>query len=346
MIRMRRLAAFAAVTVGAWMVIAVLSAYQHHNIALLRGRDSSFTIELLEKFVGCLIFACVTPAVVYGALRIRNVFLLALFGLTMSWLRAEMSPMIYSWFHGFHPPWTLEWRIALTCQDALFFAGLIAATKYVDALREASRRRNTQAALLADLERARLQRLRADLDPHFLFNSLTAVAALLHADVAAAERMIRTLRELLERSFDWASSAEIALSEELDFLERYLEIQQTRFGERLRVEVDVDRDVRGASVPPLLLQPLVENAIVHGVARRTQPTRVSIRAHREAGRLHLEVRNTAAPEHASSTRRTIGLPNTAGRLQLLYGARQTFALRRDADDVIAVVTMPLAGVSA
>ena len=117
-----------------------------------------------------------------------------------------------------------------------------------------------------ELAQARLQALQAQLHPHFLFNAFNSIAALMHRDVDAADRMLSRLGELLRRVLRRSSVQFVTLQEELEFIELYLEIERTRFGERLQVHVDVDDEARGAVVPHLLLQPLVENAVRHGIA--------------------------------------------------------------------------------
>jgi two-component sensor histidine kinase len=192
------------------------------------------------------------------------------------------------------------------------------------------REREVQAAdLRRELVEARLQALRMQLNPHFLFNTLHAISALIHEDPEAADRVVARLSELLRLSLDTSKSQEVPLSEELDFLDRYLEIEQTRFGDRLRIEKQVEPEVRNALVPYLILQPLVENAIRHGIEPREETGHLLIFARRNNGQLDLRIRDNGSglPEPANPpARQGIGLANTRSRLSHLYGQDYGFEL--------------------
>jgi two-component system, LytTR family, sensor kinase len=160
------------------------------------------------------------------------------------------------------------------------------------------------------------------LHPHFLFNTLNAISALMHQDVEVADRMIARLGELLRATLESADLQEVPLSQELEFIQPYLEIEQARLGPRLRVEVHVDDDARDGLVPNMLLQPLVENAIRHGIAPRTEPGSIAITAQRDNGSLRLQVRDDGPGMPSSGPSRSrngLGLANTRARLQQLYG---------------------------
>ncbi|NUQ19380.1 MAG: histidine kinase [Gemmatimonadaceae bacterium] len=178
------------------------------------------------------------------------------------------------------------------------------------------------------LAEAQLQSLRLQLQPHFLFNTLNTIIALIGPEPRAAERMVAGLSELLRASLRLADEQEVPLARELDHLQLYVEIQQTRFGERLGVDVDVDPAVRNALVPSLLLQPLVENAIRHGIAPRAAGGHISVRASRDADELRLEVQDDgvgATTRDGALPREGVGLGNTRERLRRLHGRRQRFA---------------------
>jgi LytS/YehU family sensor histidine kinase len=192
--------------------------------------------------------------------------------------------------------------------------------------RRSEERERQALGLEARLADAKLEALRMQLHPHFLFNTLNAISTLVHKDPNAADEMIGNLSELLRATLDTAEQ-EIALRQELAFLDRYLEIQQVRFGERLRIEREVDAAALDAHVPTLILQPLAENAIRHGIEPDPAPGVVSIRARRNGDRLILTVANNgAAAKMPAKSESGIGLTNTQARLQQLYGAncRLTF----------------------
>jgi two-component system, LytTR family, sensor kinase len=192
------------------------------------------------------------------------------------------------------------------------------------------------------LAQARLQALQSQLNPHFLFNTLHTISALMHKDVEAADRMIMKLSELLRLALDNIDIHEVPLSQELEFLNRYLEIEKTRFRQRLTVEMQIAPETLCAEVPNLVLQPLVENAIRHGIERHARPGKIILRSQQRNGHLLLEVQDNGAglPEGKLS-REGIGLSNTRNRLQQLYGSGQKFELQNvDSGGLLARVTIP------
>lgn len=190
--------------------------------------------------------------------------------------------------------------------------------------------------LEARLAQSQLQSLRMQLQPHFLFNTLHAISALMHRDVEAADRMIARLSDLLRVSLEKVGVQEVPLKEEIEFLERYLEIEQTRFQDRLTVRVEIDPGALDASVPNLLLQPLVENAIRHGIAPRSTPGEVEIRAARDNGRLRLEVRDNGPGIRQEGFKEGIGLRNTRARLEQLYGDNYRFDMQPAGDTGLCI----------
>jgi two-component sensor histidine kinase len=187
-----------------------------------------------------------------------------------------------------------------------------------------------EAELHRQLVEARLDALRMQINPHFLFNTLHTISALLHEDPEAADRVVARLSELLRSSLDQSKAQEVPLREELAFLDRYLEIEQTRFGERLKVERIIEPGLQEALVPCLILQPLVENAIRHGIEQREETGRLAISARRDNGVLELSVSDNGSglPEDADAPREGIGLSNTRSRLHHLYGDNQQLELKR------------------
>src|SRR6266511_427137 len=191
--------------------------------------------------------------------------------------------------------------------------------------REFQQRELRASELEKRLAQARLLALQMQLNPHFLFNTLHAISALMHKDVDSAARMITKLSDLLRYALESTGSQEVSLKRELDFLHRYLEIEQTRFGDRLRVRMDVAPDTLDAQVPNLVLQPLVENAIRHGVEPYSKPGFIQLRARRENGSLRLEVQdNGAGLSVVPHVREGVGLSNTRARLKQLYGDAHRF----------------------
>jgi len=210
----------------------------------------------------------------------------------------------------------------------LAVAGAIAtyATNWQERLATSfSRATEEREQLEARLARAQLQSLRLQLHPHFLFNTLNTINALIGTDRHAAERVVSGLSELLRMSLSSASEQEISLAKELELLAHYIEIQQIRFQDRLTVSFRVDPDARYALVPNLMLQPLVENAIRHGIAPRAAPGHVVVTAARQGGRLELSVVDDGVGESPRVEHRDgVGLGNTRARLLSLYGSDHRF----------------------
>jgi len=189
------------------------------------------------------------------------------------------------------------------------------------------RERELKASQLeARLAEARLDALRTQLQPHFLFNTLHAISTLMHRDVEAAERMLARLSDLLRMTLDSSGEQEVCLKREMEFLGRYLEIEQTRFADRLSVELRIAPEALDARVPSLLLQPLVENAVRHGIAPRAGPGRIEIHASLADQRLCIEIEDDGRglPQNL---RQGLGITNTRARLEQLYGAAHRFDLR-------------------
>ncbi|HEX6041417.1 histidine kinase [Longimicrobium sp.] len=182
----------------------------------------------------------------------------------------------------------------------------------------------------AQLARAELSALQAQLNPHFLFNALNSVAALMHVDAGGARRVLDRLGQLLRVSLERSGAAMVPLGDELDFVAAYLEIEQARMGGRLSVRVQADAAARAVPVPHLVLQPLVENAVKHGLATRRGPGRVEVRAMLAGRRLRLEVADDGVglPHGWSPDRVGVGIGNTRARLEQLYGRAHRFRLMR------------------
>jgi ligand-binding sensor domain-containing protein len=223
------------------------------------------------------------------------------------------------------------WFVSLMGMAVLLSAALI------------HRARLRSARLESELTAARLQALRAQIQPHFLFNTLNMVLPLIYRDPDTASKTLVGLGDLLRSSLDKDATKLVPLRSELEFLHRYLEIQQVRFGSRLLAEFDIQEDVLDAAVPNLLLQPLVENAIKHGIAKRPGAGRVSIASRRDGDVLYVRVWNAAdeAPLGPEEVSYGVGLSNLEERLEVLYGRRHRFTRRREPGGFEVVIRLPL-----
>lgn len=195
------------------------------------------------------------------------------------------------------------------------------------------------AQLEGQLAQAQLSALKMQLHPHFLFNTLNAISSLMHTDVEAADRMIVRLSDLLRLTLESSGRQMVSLKEEVDFLKRYVDIEQIRFQDRLTVGLDIAADTLDAQVPTLILQPLVENAIKHGIAPRASAGRIDVTARRNEHMLLLRVEDDGVGmghDGAGSPHEGLGLSNTRSRLEKLFGSSQRFELSKGAHGGVAV----------
>jgi two-component system LytT family sensor kinase len=222
-------------------------------------------------------------------------------------------------------PWAqyFQNRIFEQLDWSLMVYAVIVGVSHAVALYHESQERKLKAAQLETrLVEARLKTLEAELHPHFLFNTLHAISTLVHRDPDSADRMISRLSDLLRITFDRTGEPKISLKDEIDFLQKYLDIEQTRFQDRLTVSVDIDSDALDGEVPRMILQPLVENAIKHGIAGRSGGNQIHVSAGLDRDRLWMQVRDNGVGLQVrtlKALRTGVGLSNTRARLDCLYG---------------------------
>jgi LytS/YehU family sensor histidine kinase len=207
------------------------------------------------------------------------------------------------------------------------FWGLVGVAHALRFYERAKARERREAELESLLVQARLEALRMQLNPHFLFNTLNSIASLVHEDPQTAEEMIEALSELLRLALYTAGHQETTLRDELHFLDHYLLIERARFGERLCVEKEIDVAALEAIVPTLILQPLVENAVKHGIESQLAPGLIRIAIERAGEMLRLEVTDNGRGSGSAPVNEGVGLRNTRLRLKELYGEQGILELR-------------------
>ncbi len=223
--------------------------------------------------------------------------------------------------------------------EMMTYWAVVGLSHALDFHRESRARELTAAHLETRLAEAHLQALQRQLHPHFLFNTLHTISALMHRDTEAADAMLERLSDLLRLTLDRVGTQQVCLKDELDFIDKYLEIERARFGDRLQVRFDIDPAVLDASVPNLLLQPLVENAVRHGIAPKVGGGLVEISARRDGDQLRLMVRDNGFGLPADTLlafNEGVGLSNTRSRLLHLYGDRHQFTFQRPDGGGLAV----------
>jgi two-component system LytT family sensor kinase len=293
-----------------------------------RVRDADWRLRAPAWLLGALIALFLLPLI---AQLLR--FALSWVGVCLVDCEQVVVPLSAEWFHQ---------AIRVAGINLPVYAGVVLAWHAGTFYRDARDRQMKAVELESQLQQAQLDALRSQLNPHFLFNALHSLAELVHTDPKLAEQLIVRMGGLLRQVLQSSTHQEVTLAEELEFIRGYVEIEQMRLGERLRVTWDIEAGALEARVPSLILQPLVENAVQHGIAAAAGAGKLHIGARRDAQFLHLEVcDNGPGLAQASIDRRQgIGLANTRARLQRLYGDRHGFELQA-ADGLTVLVRIPV-----
>lgn len=315
-----------------WLSWGIVSPLVFWMCRLLYRGDYSRMTYAAGLLLGAIVISLLQPAVVRSIVVAREVVL--------SWLSIANSPS------GAFLPDLASAAIRMAGVNLPVYVGLVFAWHAFTWYGELRDKQVKAVELESLLHQAQLQSLRSQLNPHFLFNTLHSIAELVHQDPKLAEQLILRLGELLRQVLRSSNPQEVALAEELDFIKSYVEIERMRLGERLQVKWEIAPEALQARVPSLILQPLVENAILHGVAAIPQPGVLGIRAACDDGYLHLQVRDTGPglSQGVDAQRGGIGLSNTQTRLQRLYGSGQRFELLND-NGLVVNIQIPLARTS-
>src|SRR5271154_1901284 len=336
-----------------WCAAALFDASQTLLTMHLVGVGKAWLRPFLIVFISWLPWALATPFVIELARRwpivrgeIFKAISLHLAAFAVVSAAAEgwsaLLQVIFDPWHRHTPPTFVDtWSDLLLEQIVTFviaYALILAATYVVDS-REKMARQNEELA------RAQLAALRGQMDPHFMFNTLNSIASLVYDQRGdAAVRMIVGLSELLRRASEDSHRAQVTLQEEVEYLQRYIDIQKIRFGDRLRVSIDIPDELLAMQVPSLLLQPLVENAIKHGVSKRRSGGEVRVAGMSRDGALRLTVYNDGpwVQEDMALAPHRVGLGNLRTRLKILHGDRSNLLLQpAEQGGVEVIVTMPL-----
>jgi two-component system LytT family sensor kinase len=344
---------------SAWFAIGLFDATQTVYTMRAQGMHHAWSQLFLTQLLSWTVWAAATPLVVrlgrqYPPVRVRPFFTWPLhlaasvtIGLASATWNTGLEELLNPWSHSPVPPFMDLWsyRFYNGLLSSLLPYASILAVSYVLESRERLARQQAEAARLNELlSKAQLNALRRQIEPHFLFNTLNAIAGLVREKRNdAAVSMIAGLSDFLRRVIDDSDRQEVPLREEVEFLQRYLDIQKVRFADRLQIVLDIPREFLPAHVPSLILQPLVENAIKHGIAKRVQEGTIRIAASRSNGMLTLTVYNDGPGLQADSgkTDSGIGLSNMRTRLRSLYGDAFRLSLQnQDPGGVQVSVSVP------
>ena len=345
----------------AWTIVALLFTVREIVVASVHGGHVNWVIVGVIELVYWNVWAACTPLVVALAKRFpltgqRFVSHIAVHTVTSFMMAPLGSVIAYFLSRGLlgllfrmTDPGALRLLSSFTVSVlSMSFTGIltywlvVGLYQSVHFYQAAMERQTIAAQLETQLSHAELENLKSQLHPHFLFNSLHTIGVLMQEDVEAASHLLVSLGDLLRMALERREN-EITLRSELEFIGKYLEIEQTRFHDRLKVRIDVPPDLLGVYVPSLALQPLVENAIKHGISADSAAGRLEIAAQRNNGRVSLRVRDDGpglAP--GSRLRFGVGLTNVQARLKQLYGDESSLELTRsDGRGCEAIITIPL-----
>jgi two-component system LytT family sensor kinase len=331
-----------------WLALALFDAAQTMGVMRAEGMHHNWPLLFAIEALSWLPWAAGTTLIFWLARRVP------LSGRpTIAWLVHVAAciciGLIFSaWatllildFHPFGPPdpsgfvahWVSDFYEGLL-GTVVFYAGLLMIRNILDSRERLASQKTQVAQLNEQLANAHLNALRRQIEPHFLFNALNAVSGLIREGRPdAAADMVASLSDFLRRTLANSSEQEVRLSDEMEFVQRYLAIQQVRFAGRLRVEIDIPGRLQSASVPSLILQPLVENAVKHGIAKRKEGGIVRISAATSGPNLLIIVSNDGPvlPAAWNGADRGIGVSNVLSRLRALYGDDATLVMRRRAE---------------
>jgi signal transduction histidine kinase len=308
-----------------WYVPAALVNPIFRLAAYLRLDSARWLRAVVGHAAAALVFSLAHSAVMLGLRAIL-------------WAELRDMPLgAWATFAQSHYLQNLDWMLVT-------YAAVVGLSYALNYYRESQARALQAAQLETSLVEARLKALEAQLHPHFLFNTLHAISSLVHSDPEAADRMISRLSDLLRLTFDGSGAAGVPLEEEIQFLRKYLEIEQIRFRDRLTIRFDVDPELLDVEVPRLILQPLVENAIKHGVGPKAGGGVVEVSARRGREGVWLEVKDDGVGLTQQARTRLasgVGLGITKDRLAFLYGSAQRLEIAESAHGLAVRILIPL-----
>jgi two-component system LytT family sensor kinase len=323
-----------------WTIYAVLDSAGSFAIFIAYGEKPVLNRIVLWNFAEAYVWVLFTPLIYAVALRFPltgklwkqslalQIPMALAIATAAAWLLIHMN-MLLGWAETSTP--FRARLLGLMLQDLPRYFVTMGVAQIVVYYATVQRQETESANLEAKLAQAQLEVLRSQMEPHFLFNSLNAIARLTRKDPPSAERMTFQLAAFLRVSLECAGSREVPLSQELEFLQNYLAIQKTRFGDRLTINIEVEKDLLSIPVPSLILQPLAENAIRHGIARSAGPGYLEVSATRNNGSLRIQLADNGAGIDIKRDEGSegFGLRNTRARLMQMYGDRQELRLENN-----------------
>ncbi len=336
-----------------WTFVALCFATQGYLDYLHYGKELSWIRMFCWEMIGWLLWGVLTPFIFVlarrfppqknPAIHIPAAFLFSAIHLAIQFNLFLLAQQLFLPMG--EPDLQLKafdriaWRLMVYCIILIVWYA-------IESKKRARIEEERASELTAQLAKTQLQALKMQLHPHFLFNTLNTISELMHHDIRAADEMMVRLGDFLRLTLDPSVSQEVTLEKELEFLKHYLEIEQVRFKDRLKIEMRIQPETRRARVPYLLLQPMVENAIRHGIGRKAEGGTVEISSEKENDLLHIMIQDDGGGLHQQSdtdspVKQGLGLSNTRSRLEKLYGDRFQFELSNRPDSgTIVSLTIP------
>jgi two-component system LytT family sensor kinase len=348
-----------------WFGVGLFDATQNVVVMRAEGMQHAWAHLFITLVLNWLPWALATPLVIYLGrkhppvqLRPFSTWFMHLatwasLGVVSAGWTVSLERLLNPWANASAPPpfayaWFDKFNNGLL-GSVILYTTIIVVTHMLDSRERLAVQQTETARLNEQLTKAQLSALRRQIEPHFLFNTLNAIAGLVREKRNdAAVSMIAGLSDFLRRVLEDSNRQQVPLGEEMEFLQKYLDIEKVRFGERLQLSVDVPRELLPAQVPSLILQPMVENAVKHGIAKRVQGGAIRISAFRSNGMLTLSVCNDGPGLSADweKTHSGIGISNVRTRLEGLYGAAFELSMRnQDSGGVQVLVSVPFAAVT-
>ena len=333
------------------LVAGLIETAQIFLRAQLQQRPFFWSTGLLDALPSWLLLALLVPAVIAVARRVRldrspagrAVFLHIIAALAFALVHQSLLALWIQWRFADvrFAMYLTKMATAYLAIDMVVYWGVVGGYYAIDYARELRRRELAATQLQASLTQARLQALRAQVNPHFLFNTLNAISVLaMKGESARVMQTLGLLSDLLRLTLDGRMPQEVPLSRELELTDLYLDIQRVRFPDRLLVQREIAADALEAVVPSFLLQPIVENAVIHGIAKSAEAGCITLRAMRDGGDLRLQVCDTGPGFPESGVEEGIGLTNTRERLAQLYGEHQRVSWAHRGPGACVEITLP------
>lgn len=335
---------------GCWTLLALLFSGPQMIQAVRLNRTADGWDSVLGELIFSYLWLAFTPLAIWlsQSFRIENGqrfksltihFLASIVFLLIHVFVFTVIATPFGWYSHITPFWNRYFLLILnfTPTNVMFYWGVIVIEHALDYYQKLQERELRASQLEAQLAQSQLQVLKMQLHPHFLFNTLNAISALIRESPDEAEEMVSRLGDLLRMTLETAGLQEVPFKKELEFLRHYIDIEQTRFQDRLRVEMAIEPETLDGLVPSMILQPLVENSVRHGVAPRPEGGCIKIKAWRDNSLLQLEVEDDGPGLCGDKPmKERVGLTNTRARVSNLYGDGHGLKLRHAAGGGLVV----------